>query len=96
MAIAELIDTAESGTETAYERFNQQASSKAQTCLYRLRFERKQRGELRRRHTADDASHEHDAQLIGQFIYGPFQDVSDDTVGHLAFLLSETSRRHTS
>ena len=44
----------------------------------------KQFGKLLRHHAVDNAGHEHDAQLIGQIIYRPFQDVSDHTVGYLA------------
>ena len=79
-----LIDATEGGTELAYKHFNQQISSIVQTCVYRLRCECRQLGKLLRRDAVDNASHEHGAQLIGQLIYRPFQDVSDRTVGRLA------------
>jgi hypothetical protein len=70
----------------AYKHFTQQASGVVQTCLYPLRCECRQLGKLPRRHAVDYAGHQHDAQIIGQLIYRPFEDVSDRTVGHLAFL----------
>lgn len=78
-----LIDATEGGTELAYKHFNQQISSIVQTSFTV--------SDVSADNSAncsgvmpDNASHEHGAQLIGQLIYRPFQDVSDRSAGHLA------------
>lgn len=83
-AIVKLIDATEGRTELAYKHFNQQISSIVQTCAYCLRCECRQLGKFLWRHAIDNACHEQGAQLTGQFIYRPFQDVSDRSAGHLA------------